>query len=45
VLTAIRRADIMRELSAAGAKAVIAKPIELSDLITTINVMTDPAQA
>jgi CheY-like chemotaxis protein len=44
VLTAIRRADLMRELSAAGAKAVIAKPIELSDLIATIEAMTDSTQ-
>jgi DNA-binding response OmpR family regulator len=44
VLTAIRRADLMRELSAAGAKAVIAKPIELSDLVATIEAMTDTAQ-
>ena len=44
VLTAIRRADLMRELSAAGAAAVIAKPIELRDLVATIGAITDAAQ-
>jgi CheY-like chemotaxis protein len=43
-LTAIRRADLIRELSAAGAKAVIAKPIELADLVTMIDSIAEAAE-